>query len=209
MAAARCHIAFLPSLWPETFMYTLSAVMASGLYTICFDLGAQASRLQRWGWGQVLPLDTAPAAINEALLAAAQIAGGRLARALPSTAGPLSRHPRFVLRLLARGTSQILSPTGHGRRSSAGETALHAKGETCTFSLASPRITCPRRPRWPTRSSASIPRRCFTSSSATRCRSARLRPRRHSIASSMSATCPLRTSDRGSSSTGWSSSARP
>ena len=72
LAAARCHIAFLPSLWPETYMYTLSAVMASGLYTICFDLGSQASRLRRWGWGQLLPLDTAPTAINDTFLAAAQ-----------------------------------------------------------------------------------------------------------------------------------------
>jgi glycosyltransferase involved in cell wall biosynthesis len=72
LAAARCHLAFLPSLWPETYMYTLSVVMAARLYTICFDLGSQASRLRRWGWGQMLPLDTAPAAINEALLAAAR-----------------------------------------------------------------------------------------------------------------------------------------
>ena len=53
LAAARCHLAFLPSLWPESFMYTLSVVMASGLYTVCFDLGAQSSRLKSWGWGRV------------------------------------------------------------------------------------------------------------------------------------------------------------
>ena len=29
LAAVRCHVAFLPSLWPETFMYTLSVAMAS------------------------------------------------------------------------------------------------------------------------------------------------------------------------------------
>jgi glycosyltransferase involved in cell wall biosynthesis len=71
LADAKCHIAFLPSLWPETYMYTLSVVMASGLYTICFDLGAQAARLERWGWGEVLPLDATAATINDALLAAA------------------------------------------------------------------------------------------------------------------------------------------
>jgi glycosyltransferase involved in cell wall biosynthesis len=71
LAAARCHVAFLPSLWPETYMYTLSAVMASGLYTICFDLGAQAARLRRWGWGEVLPLAASHEAINDRLMAAA------------------------------------------------------------------------------------------------------------------------------------------
>ena len=51
IAAARCQLAFLPSVCPETFMFTLSIVMASGLYTVCFDLGAQASRLTSVGLG--------------------------------------------------------------------------------------------------------------------------------------------------------------
>ena len=90
LAAAQCHIAFLPSLWPETYMYTLSVVMASGLYTLCFDLGAQASRLKRWGWGQVLPLDTNAAMINDALLAAGR---NRAAdRPAPSPPPPLHYH---------------------------------------------------------------------------------------------------------------------
>ena len=73
LAAARCHLAFLPSLWPETYMYTLSVVMAAGLFTICFDLGAQSGRLKSWGWGRVLPLDAGPETINDALLAAARV----------------------------------------------------------------------------------------------------------------------------------------
>ncbi len=72
IAAARCHLAFLPSICPESFMFTLSIVMASGLYTVCFDLGAQASRLRAWGWGHVLGLDTGPEAINDHLLTAAR-----------------------------------------------------------------------------------------------------------------------------------------
>jgi glycosyltransferase involved in cell wall biosynthesis len=72
LAAARCHVAFLPSLWPETFMYTLSTVMASGLYTVCFDIGAQSSRLKQSGWGRVIPLDAGPVTINNTLLAAAR-----------------------------------------------------------------------------------------------------------------------------------------
>jgi glycosyltransferase involved in cell wall biosynthesis len=94
LATARCHLAFLPSLWPETFMYTLSAVMAAGLYTICFDLGSQASRLKRWGWGQALPLDTSASAINDVLLAAGQ----SLAAGSPAPSAPPAAHYDDILR---------------------------------------------------------------------------------------------------------------
>jgi glycosyltransferase involved in cell wall biosynthesis len=72
LAAARCHLAFLPSIWPETYMYTLSITMAAGLYSVCFDLGAQAERVKAWGWGQAIPLEADSRAINHTLLAAAQ-----------------------------------------------------------------------------------------------------------------------------------------
>jgi len=72
LAAARCHLAFLPTVCPESFMYTLSTVMAAGLYTVCYDLGAQAERVRAWGWGKALPLDIEPPAVNDALLDAAQ-----------------------------------------------------------------------------------------------------------------------------------------
>jgi len=86
VGAARCHLAFLPSLWPETFMYTLSIAMFSGLYTLCFDLGAQAQRLRSWGWGQVLPLESGPDVINDTLLAAARYLA--TAPAAPSPPSP-------------------------------------------------------------------------------------------------------------------------
>jgi glycosyltransferase involved in cell wall biosynthesis len=72
LTTERCHLAFLPSVWPETFMYTLSIAMAARLYTICFDLGAQAQRLRAWGWGRVLPLEAGPEQTNDAFLAAAR-----------------------------------------------------------------------------------------------------------------------------------------
>jgi len=72
LAAARCHLAFLPTLCPESFMYTLSIVMAAGFYTMCYDLGAQADRVRAWGCGKTLPLDLDPPAINDAILEAAQ-----------------------------------------------------------------------------------------------------------------------------------------
>jgi glycosyltransferase involved in cell wall biosynthesis len=86
IAAARCQLAFLPSVNPESFMFTLSIVMASGLYTVCFDLGAQASRLRAWGWGEVLGDDTGPEAINDRLLTAARAVAAAIAPSPPPPA---------------------------------------------------------------------------------------------------------------------------
>ena len=83
IAAARCQIAFLPSVNPESFMFTLSIVMSSGLYTVCFDLGAQASRLRAWGWGEVLGVATDPCAINDRLLTAARAVAAAVAPSPP------------------------------------------------------------------------------------------------------------------------------
>ena len=39
-------LAFLPSIWPETWCFTLSEAWAAGLYAVVFDLGAQAERMR-------------------------------------------------------------------------------------------------------------------------------------------------------------------
>jgi glycosyltransferase involved in cell wall biosynthesis len=71
LAQARCHLAFLPSVWPETFMYTLSIAMSSRMFVVCFDLGAQAERLRISGSGLLLPWNATPELTNDALVAAA------------------------------------------------------------------------------------------------------------------------------------------
>ena len=87
LATEQCHLAFLPTQLPESFMYTLSIAMAAGLYTVCFDLGAQAERLRAWGWGRALPLEAGPEAVNLALLAAAEaLAAGPVPPPPPPTA---------------------------------------------------------------------------------------------------------------------------
>jgi len=65
------HMAFLPSIWPETYCYTLSVAVLAGLFPVVFDLGAQAERVKSWDWGLVLSKDLngAGTAINNALLA--------------------------------------------------------------------------------------------------------------------------------------------
>ena len=80
---AHCHVAFLPSVWPETFMYTLSVAMAAGFYTFGFDLGAQADRIRAWGHGRALPLASPDAAINQALIEAADWLARTQAQAPP------------------------------------------------------------------------------------------------------------------------------
>lgn len=62
------QIAFLPSVVAETYMFSLSECVRAGCYPVVFDLGAQAERLRRLGWGTILPLGTAPEAIAELLV---------------------------------------------------------------------------------------------------------------------------------------------
>lgn len=46
LAALKPDVLFLPSVWPETYCYTLSLALGFGLPIAAFDLGAQASRLR-------------------------------------------------------------------------------------------------------------------------------------------------------------------
>jgi glycosyltransferase involved in cell wall biosynthesis len=86
LAQARCHLAFLPSQCPETFMYTLSIAMAARMFVVCFDSGAQAERLRASGAGRILPLETAPESINEAILSAARSLADRPPPPVPQPA---------------------------------------------------------------------------------------------------------------------------
>jgi GT2 family glycosyltransferase/glycosyltransferase involved in cell wall biosynthesis len=67
----RPHLAFFPSIWPETYCYTLSLALAAGVPPLVFDIGAPAERLRDLRQGQILDLALAeaPAALNDALLA--------------------------------------------------------------------------------------------------------------------------------------------
>lgn len=48
---------FISSVWPETYAYTLSHVMASNIFAISFDLGAPAERIRSARAGAVINLD--------------------------------------------------------------------------------------------------------------------------------------------------------
>ena len=46
VAAVQADLVFLPSTWPETYCYTLSIALRSGLPVVVFDLGAQGRRVK-------------------------------------------------------------------------------------------------------------------------------------------------------------------
>ncbi len=70
-------LGFVPSVWPETWCYSLSALLQAGLHVTCFDLGGPAERLRNLDRGCMLPLRTSAAAINDHFLKLAANPGER------------------------------------------------------------------------------------------------------------------------------------
>jgi len=62
------ELIWLPSVWPETWCYTLDYALATGLPVVAFDLGAIAERLRGEGQGELLALNSEPPQINDRLL---------------------------------------------------------------------------------------------------------------------------------------------
>jgi glycosyltransferase involved in cell wall biosynthesis len=67
----RLQLALLPTLSPETYSFTLSIAIQSGLYPVAFDLGALSERIRVMNFGRLLPLHSSPEEINAALMEAA------------------------------------------------------------------------------------------------------------------------------------------
>ena len=61
-------VAWLPSVWPETWCYTLDHALSAALPVVAFDLGAIAERVRAAGTGLLLPLQMQPRQINDRLL---------------------------------------------------------------------------------------------------------------------------------------------
>lgn len=74
IARERLDLIFFPSVWPETYSYTLTASLKSGLPIVAFNLGAIPERLRAHGVGTILSAESVwdPAKITEELLRAAQ-----------------------------------------------------------------------------------------------------------------------------------------
>ena len=67
----RPNLAFLPSIWPETWCYALSDVWSAGLSAAVFDIGTPADRVRQHGGGWVLPLGLPAPRVNDVLLSLA------------------------------------------------------------------------------------------------------------------------------------------
>jgi glycosyltransferase involved in cell wall biosynthesis len=66
--AQNADIGFLPSVWPETWCYALSALWRAGLWTLAFALGAPAERIAATGAGRTVPPGMPPARLNDLML---------------------------------------------------------------------------------------------------------------------------------------------
>ncbi|KQP58354.1 glycosyltransferase [Methylobacterium sp. Leaf112] len=70
LAQHEIDLILIPSIWPETYCYTLSIALVSGLPVAVFDLGAPADRLRAAGAGHCLDpaLANDPGRLNDCLL---------------------------------------------------------------------------------------------------------------------------------------------
>lgn len=71
LADANAQVALFLSVWPETYVYTLSEALEHGLTPVGIDLGAVGSRLRALKCGELVPPDAGPARIVEAIRTAA------------------------------------------------------------------------------------------------------------------------------------------
>lgn len=65
---AACHLAWLPSIWPETYMYTLSVAQLGGFWPMVYDIGAQSRRVIDSSYGDCISIDMPADLINDLLL---------------------------------------------------------------------------------------------------------------------------------------------
>jgi GT2 family glycosyltransferase len=82
---------WLPSVWPETWSYTLDYALASGLPVAAFDLGAIAERLLKHPNSDRMPLQLPPRQINDRLLQLVEGSQRDSAPASRSDQTPLAR----------------------------------------------------------------------------------------------------------------------
>jgi hypothetical protein len=70
----RINAILMPTIVPETFSYTISEAMKMGLPIVAFDIGAQGERVKKYRFGKVVPLDSAPDIVFEAVQSAWKLA---------------------------------------------------------------------------------------------------------------------------------------
>ncbi|GAN67878.1 glycosyltransferase [Acetobacter orleanensis] len=68
IASLQADYAFLPSVWPETWCFTLGLAWKAGLKVVAFDLGAPAERIRATKQGFLLKTDLSEQALNDVLI---------------------------------------------------------------------------------------------------------------------------------------------
>ncbi len=100
--AQEADLALLPSVWPETWCFTLGLAWRAGLAVAAFDLGAPAERIRRTGRGAVLPLGLPIPELNLLLLRLCQRHSAVIpppsAATQPIAARPPPSHHRMPVR---------------------------------------------------------------------------------------------------------------
>jgi glycosyltransferase involved in cell wall biosynthesis len=61
------NVILITAIIPETFSYTISEAMQMGLPIVAFDIGAQGARVKQYKLGKVVPLNSSPEVILEAI----------------------------------------------------------------------------------------------------------------------------------------------
>jgi GT2 family glycosyltransferase/glycosyltransferase involved in cell wall biosynthesis len=73
LAAAKCRVALLLNVFPETFSYALSESLQAGLVPVAYDFGAIGERMRALGVGVLVPPDASPEQLVTAIRKAAQM----------------------------------------------------------------------------------------------------------------------------------------
>jgi GT2 family glycosyltransferase/glycosyltransferase involved in cell wall biosynthesis len=104
----RPHIAFFPSIWPETHCYTLSLALSAGIPSVVFDIGAPAERLRELKTGHIFDLSLVndPSALNDALLGLPLADLWRTRRAAKSASYPSIVEDYYGLAVTAPGPAR-------------------------------------------------------------------------------------------------------
>ena len=76
----QAQLAWLTSIWPETWCYTLTQAWRAGLNVLAFDIGTPADRIRRIGRGWGVPLGLSPERLNDHMLTLCPTVVDRTAR---------------------------------------------------------------------------------------------------------------------------------
>jgi GT2 family glycosyltransferase len=106
----RPDVAFFPSVWPETWCYTLDDALAAGLPVAAFDLGAIAERLRTAYFHELLPLGVQHPRINDHLMKLGAVSRQGAALTASRSEKPVLAPPRQAVTMVTTPSAEIEMP---------------------------------------------------------------------------------------------------